>query len=181
MKKTSLAAVLTTIALCAGLTSAATPIYTDASAKEAGITKLSTEQQVAYESYTAPTANKQADQQQRDAAQIGSMQCNESNQQNSSQPASGWTLAPAMMNGFSDGNSAPQMQTTAGTTGEQKASRFDTGQANAENVLRAKAEVVAFANASSGHDSAAVGSWATANTPNEARAQQQPAAGYIKT
>ena len=147
-------ATLAAIAVCVVAGPANASVDKNALNPQAGITKI------------ADQANN------LDAAQVGVAQCDEGNQQNSSQPASGWTLAPAVMNGFSDGKSAPQMQTT----------RFDTGQANAENVLSAKKAEMTMANASIGHDSVQFGSWATSTMTNQARAQhQQPASGYIKT
>ena len=160
--KLSLLASLAASVLCASGIASATPLDK----------KFSAEQQVAYESYTAPTNADQLNKQQLDAANDSVQQgvCNEGNQQQ----VFAWTIAPAVI------SSAPQMQTT---TGEQKASRFDTGQVNTKEMLSAKAEAVASYASGYYNDSASAGSWAkTAFMPAVAPVQhQQPAAGYIKT
>lgn len=167
--KLSLLASLAASVLCASGIASATPldkkfsaepaisvvltghIDKNVAAKEADITKVSDQ------------ANKQAEQQHQDAAQIGAMQCNEGNQQSS---AATWTVTPAVISFYG----------TSTTGSQQVMARVDTGQANAENVLSAKTAAMTMANASIVHDSAPVGSWATSTMTNEARAQHQQSA-----
>ncbi len=146
------------LSLAASLAAAALCIAGPANASVAGITKLSTEPAVALNAQEAAfdTIN----------VSTGSVQqgaCNEGlNDQTANVTASGWTVVPTVISFYG----------SAGTTGEQKASRFDTGQVDSSKSVYA----------SSYYTTAVNGSWATASTPNEARAQNQPAtASYTLT